>query len=295
MGMKRSGLERLFDGSNTVFLILVGFAALYPFIYILSSSVSSLDAIIRQEVYLWPKGFTLEGYKLIFGDSSVFSAYYNTIWYTAVGTLINVVLTTAAAYPLSRRNYSIRNQVMFFITFTMFFSGGMIPQYILINQLGIYNTRWVMVLPTAVAAWNLIICRVYMQTTIPEELSESAWIDGANDVVIFFKIVLPLSKPILAVLALFYGVSHWNDFFNAILYIRDSDLHPLSLYLRKILILGEESKYMDPFKDDPVTTVAISQRVKYSSIIFTMLPIMCSYPFLQKYFVKGLMIGAIKA
>jgi putative aldouronate transport system permease protein len=297
MAMKMSLGEKVFERLNYFILIILAFITVFPFIFIISSSISSPDAIMRQEVYLLPKDINIDSYAMVLRQGNLLSAYYNTVWYTVVGTLISVFLTTSAAYPLSRRTYSIRSQLMIYFAITMYFSGGLVPQYILVNQLGLYNTRWVMVILGAVGVSNMVIARVFFQTNVPEELTDAARIDGANDIIIYFKMVLPLSKAVVAVLTLQYAVGHWNEFFKALVYLSDSELQPLALYLRRLLIMGtgvefsDESglAYIDEFR-----LLAIRQQFKYASIVITMLPIMCFYPFLQKYFVKGIMIGAIK-
>jgi len=289
--------ERIFDIFNVIILTLLAASTVYPFIYIISASVSSESALARQQVVLWPVGFTLDSYRLVFSDKGILTAYYNSIWYTVVGTLVNVIMTTAAAYPLSRKGYSLRSPIMIYILITMFFSGGMIPSFLLINRLGLYNTRWVMVIPGWVSPWNLMMARVFFQTTIPEDLTDAAKIDGANDVTILFRIVLPLSTPILAVLALYYGIGHWNDFMGPLIYLPDPALQPLSLYLRKVLLMAQAYGGQLQGTQEVLrawANLALVERVKYATIVVALLPIMMSYPFLQKYFVKGVMIGALK-
>lgn len=300
MVTQRSIGEKIFDSCNIVFLILVAFVTAYPMIFILASSFSDYNAILRNEIFMFPKGLTLEGYSDVFSDGAIFKAYYNTLWYTFVGTFINLALTLTAAYALSRKSYMFRSPVTLIISITMFFSGGMIPSFLLINWLGLYDTRWAMVLPGAVSVFNLIMAREFLTLNIPDEMVEAAKIDGANDIYIFYKIVIPLCKPILAVLALFYGVGHWNAFFNAMIYLRDPDYLPLSLYLRRLLVLGTTNFSSDAMADpllvnDPAAIQGITQRIKYASIIVTMLPILLSYPFFQKYFAKGVMIGSLKS
>ncbi len=293
---QRSLGERTFDAANTILLALLALITIYPFLYILGASFSSEDALARQQVILWPVGFTLDSYKIVFSTDEVLLAYGNTIFYTVVGTFLNVLMTTAAAYPLSRKGYSLRSPLMIFLVITMYFSGGLIPFYLLVNQLGLINTRWAVIIPGAVSAWYLLLARVFFQSTIPEELTDAAKVDGANDVVIFFSIVLPLSMPIVAVLALYYGVGHWNDFWGPLIFLNDPNLEPLSLYLRKILILsytyGGETSSADILR--AWASMALVERVKYASIIVTLVPIILTYPFLQRYFVKGVMIGALK-
>lgn len=300
MRIKKSIGEKVFDWCNGIFLVLVASTTLYPFLLIVSGSISDLNAIIRNEVVLWPIGFSLGGYKKIFSDSQILIAYGNTLFYTIFGTLINLAVTLAAAYPLSRKAYRFRGPVMFLFSATMFFGGGLVPFYLLIQNLHMYDTRWVMIIPGAVSVSNLVMARVFFSTNIPDEMSESAKIDGANDVHVFVFIVLPLAKAITAVLALYYGVGHWNNFYNAMVYLRDAKKTPLALYLRRILILGATTFSAEGLEDaemisDPLKLNAVTQQMKYCSIIVTMAPILFVYPFFQKYFAKGVMVGALKA
>jgi putative aldouronate transport system permease protein len=297
MGIRQSAGETSFDVLNYLLLAILGITTTYPLIFVIANSLSGNDALLRAEVFLWPKEFTWEAYESIFIDGGIFLAYYNTLWYTVVGTLVNVALTLMAAYPLSRKGYSLRSGVMVFLAITMFFSGGMVPTYLLIRSLGLYNSRWVMVIPAAVGTMNIVITRVFFQTNVPEELTDAARIDGAHGIQIFYLIAIPMSKPIIAVLSLFYGVGHWNDFMTPLIYLQNSDLHPLSLYLRRILVLGTtnyETSRDVLLWEDVLTIQAVTLRIKYATIVVTMLPIMVAYPFLQKYFVKGVMIGALK-
>lgn len=261
-------------------------------LYTISMSISEPIYAMRNEVYLFPKGFSVESYKMVFENQEVLTAYLNTLWYTGVGTTINILMTVISAYPLSRKRFFIRNHLMVLVTFTMFFSGGMIPSFILINQLGLYNTRWAIVLPVAINTWNLILCRTFFQS-IPDSLEEVATIDGASQFIILFKIFLPLSMPIIAVLILYYAVGHWNSYFSAILYLSDPDLQPMQIYLRKVLILANTSIIGDKMTTGTERSMATLQ-LKYSIIVVATLPILVVYPFLQKYFVKGVMIGSIK-
>jgi len=298
MRYRQSLGEKLFDVANYVLLTLAGIITAYPFIWVLSASLSSENALARQLIVLWPVGFTLDSYKLVFRTDEILQAYGNTILYTLVGTSLNVLLTTCAAYPLSRKTYSLRSAVMVFITITMFFSGGLVPFYLLVSRLGMVNTRSSVIIPGAVSAWNLMIARVFFQATIPDELTDAAKIDGANDVTIFFRVVAPLSTPILAVLSLFYGVGHWNDFFGPLIFLTSKPaLHPLSLYLRKVLTLAQVYGGQVQSGSEMIrawAAMALTERMKYASIVVALLPIMFSYPFVQKYFVKGVMLGALK-
>jgi len=298
---KKSRSRAIFEVCNTIFLAIVIFVTVSPFLLILASSLSGIAPIIQKRVYFLPIDITLEGYRQIFQDGTIFAAYYNTLWYVLVGVAISLTLTLTAGYALSRRYYSLRSHILILITITMFFSGGLVPSYVLVNQLGIFDTRWAIVLPGAVSAWNLMLTRVFMQSSMPDELAEAAKIDGANDLHVFLRIAIPLSKAIIAVLALFYGVALWNSWFGAMLYLRNQDYMPLSLFLRRLILVGGTGNTMvggglldKETLYDPARLMAVKERMKYGSVIVTMLPIMMVYPFLQKYFAKGVMIGALK-
>jgi putative aldouronate transport system permease protein len=284
--------ELPFDIVNYTLLALFSFAMLYPFVYTFSMSISSPVYAVQNVIVLLPKGFSLESYKLVFRDSEIWRSYYNTLWYTGVGTSINVFLTVLSAYPLSKKQYFLRNTLMIFVAFTMFFSGGLIPSFILVTQLGLYNTRWAIILPGAISAWNLILARTFFES-IPESMDEAAVIDGASQLRILTRIYLPLSMPIIAVLVLFYAVGHWNSYFSALLYLPDKTLQPMQLYLRKVLTMANNEIIGSQMAIGYERSLATMQ-LKYTVVIVTILPIICVYPFLQKYFVKGVMIGAIK-
>jgi putative aldouronate transport system permease protein len=255
-------------------------------------SISSPEAVLNREVWLLPKGFSVKAYLRIFENQDVWLSFYNTIWYTTVGTMINVSMTLIGAYVLSRKEFFLRNFLTIFMMITMFFSGGLIPLFLLIKNLHLYNTRWALVIPGAVSFFNVVIARTYIQTSIPEELLDAARIDGANDIRILFTIVVPLSKPIIAVLSIFSAVGHWNSYFPALLYLQDQRLHPLQLYLRKILILNDPS--LVQAIGDVVERTMYALQLKYAIIIVATLPILFIYPFFQKYFVKGILIGSLK-
>jgi putative aldouronate transport system permease protein len=273
-------------------LFLLMLVTLYPFIYIFSMSISAPDAVLNREVLLLPKGFSLESYKMVFENKQVFTSYGNTIFYTVFGTAINLLLTLPCAYALSRSEFTLRRPLMVLITLTMLFNGGLIPNFMLITKLGLYNTRWAILLPGAVSAWNLIIARNYFITSIPPAVTESAKIDGANDIRILYSIILPLSFPIVAVMTLFYAVGHWNMWFKAMLYVPNASLHPLQLYLRKIILLN--SPELMAGVEDAFDRMAYAMQLKYAVILVATLPILCLYPFVIKYFTKGVMIGAVK-
>ncbi len=285
--------ERFASWSLYVVLIVVLFVTLYPFIYVLSMSISDPVAVISREVWLWPVGFSLDAYKLVFEDPGVWRAYYNTFWYTIVGTLVNVTMTVLAAYPLSRSTFVGRKPIMTMIVITLFFSGGLIPTFILIQQLGLYDTRWVMIFPSAVSAFLIIIARTFFQS-IPNAYIEAAKLDGANDIMILWKIVLPLSKPILAVLSLFYAVGHWNAFFTPLVYLPSPDLQPMSIFLSRVLIQDDQSMLGAGGVVDTYARSMLAIQMPYALIVVVILPIVLVYPFLQKHFAKGVMLGGLK-
>ena len=264
---------------------------LYPFIYVVSMSISDPFNVMSQTVWLLPQGLSFAGYELVVADRWLWISYYNTLWYAVVGTSINVFLTVMTAYALSRPTFAIRKPLMFFIAFTMFFGGGFIPLFILVNKLGLYNTRGSVVLPTAMSAFYVIVARTFFMSTIPESLHESATLDGANEVVILRRVIVPLSKPVVAVLALFYAVGHWNSFFYAMLFLPDKRLQPLQLYIMNVLIQSSGGlQYLADWSDRGAMFI----QLKYVVIVVAIVPIICVYPFIQRYFVRGAMIGALK-
>ncbi|WP_168120857.1 carbohydrate ABC transporter permease [Paenibacillus sp. HB172176] len=289
---QKSISERVFDVSNTALMIIIALGTLYPLLYVLFASFSSpMEVMQNRGLFLYPKDFTLEAYRLVFHNPNIKTAYINTMFYVVVGTVFNIFMTSLGAYALSRRNLMWKNAVMFMIVFTMFFEGGLIPVYILIDNLGMINTRWALIIPTAVSAFNLIIMRTSFQT-VPVSLEESARIDGANDWTILFRIILPLSLPVVAVMVLFYGVFHWNSWFSALIYLQSRDLYPMQLILREILITNDTENMLTGVSSGD--KMPIGETVKYATIIISTIPILFLYPFLQRYFVKGVMIGAIK-
>lgn len=277
-----------------VTMILLLITVMYPLIYVLSSSFSSGTAVSTGKVLLWPVEFSTTGYEIIFNYKLVWKGYWNTIIYTVAGTSLNVVLTIMAAYPLSRRDFYGRNIYMTLFMITMFFSGGMIPNYILMSKLHLTDTRWAIILSGGISVYNMVIMRTYFQNSIPYELFEAARLDGITDWGYLFKIVLPLSRAIMAVIVLYYAVAHWNSYFNAMLYVRDRDLYPLQLVLRDIL----NASKVDLSQIDDAELLAqmtgAADLIKYSLIVVSTVPILCAYPFVQKYFEKGVMIGSVK-
>jgi putative aldouronate transport system permease protein len=282
--------DRVFLVFDYALIACILVITLYPFVYVVSASISDPLILKRGEIWLWPRGIQFMAYQRVFRDSTIWTSYYNTIWYVTVGTAINVLLTTLTAFPLSRRSFSGRNTVMMFIAFTMFFSGGMVPTYLLVKSLGLMNSRLAVVLPVAISTWNTIIMRTFFEG-IPVELEEAAKIDGQNELGILMRIFIPLSKPVLAVMVLFYAVGHWNSWFNAMLYLNDTGKYPLQMILRKILIQFDQNSMMTGVLRD---RDMVGQNIRYATIVISTVPILCVYPFLQKYFVKGAMIGAIK-
>ncbi len=291
---QKSKSDIAFDVFNYLLLAIVSFLVLYPLYFILIASVSDPDAINSGGVTFWPVGFNLDGYKKIFEDSSIWTAYYNTIFYTVVGTTIQIFLTMMIAYPLSRKRFSGRILFTIIIMVTLYFQGGMIPTYIWMQQLNLYNTPWVMVLLPAVNVFNVIIARTNIQHNIPEELYEAATIDGCSYFKFFTKMVLPLSRTIISVLVLYYGVAHWNEFMNGLLYLRDNELFPLQIVLRGILVQNQASASMMQDIESMMEAQRAAELIKYGLIVVSTLPILIVYPFLQKYFEKGVMVGSVK-
>ena len=286
--------DKIFYIIITAILTFFFIAVLYPCIFVLSASFSSGVAVQSGKVILFPVDLSIEGYRAVFNTSTVWTGFINSLFYTVVGTTINLVMTLTAAYCLSRRDLPGRNGIMLLFTFTMFFSGGMIPSYMMVQSLGILNTRWALLLPGAIGVYNLIVARTCIINSIPLELLEASQMDGCSDVMYYLKVVIPLSKAIIAVLVLFYGVGHWNAYFNAMIYLHDKSLYPLTLFLREILMASQ----IDPSTvQDPELQARLAEMagaIKYSLIVVSMVPVLIIYPFVQKYFVKGVMIGSVK-
>ena len=286
--------DKIFYIIITAILTFFFIAVLYPCIFVLSASFSSGVAVQSGKVILFPVDLSIEGYRAVFNTSTVWTGFINSLFYTVVGTTINLVMTLTAAYCLSRRDLPGRNGIMLLFTFTMVFSGGMIPSYMMVQSLGILNTRWALLLPGAIGVYNLIVARTFIINSIPLELLEASQMDGCSDVMYYLKVVIPLSKAIIAVLVLFYGVGHWNAYFNAMIYLHDKSLYPLTLFLREILMASQ----IDPSTvQDPELQARLAEMagaIKYSLIVVSMVPVLIIYPFVQKYFVKGVMIGSVK-
>ncbi|KRF02344.1 sugar ABC transporter permease [Paenibacillus sp. Soil766] len=289
---KRQSDEKIFDAVVNAVALLIVVVVLYPLLFIVSASFSDPLMVLNGDVILLPKQITLEAYRNVFHNEQIWNGYGNTILYTAVGTIINLIMTTLAAYPLSRPDLPGRGVFMVFITLTMFFSGGLIPSYLLVKNLGMVDTMWALVIPGAIATYNLIVMRTYFQSNIPWEIQEAAHMDGCSNWKLLTHVILPLSKPIMAVMVLFYAVGHWNSFFNALIYIRSKDLYPLQLVLREVLMVSQADAV-----DSSVgleSKILLAESIKYVVIIISSLPVLLMYPFVQKHFVKGVMIGSLK-
>ncbi|WP_240415383.1 carbohydrate ABC transporter permease [Paenibacillus periandrae] len=293
MNKKVSLGERLFDISNVLLMLGLMIATFYPILYVVIASLSNGSRLIaHQGLLLWPQGFSLDAYKAVLLNPSILQGYKNTLFIVIVGVAINLVLTSIGAYFLSRDNVFWKAPIMMMIVFTMFFSGGLVPFYLTVRALGLYDSIWALIVPGAISTFNLIIMRTYFQS-IPKDMEESAVMDGAGHFTILFRVYLPLAMPVVAVMILYYGVGHWNSWFNAMVFLRNHDLYPLQLILRNILIdndvesmMGQTSTYMSKQE--------VAETVKYAAIMVSIIPILLLYPYVQKYFVKGVMIGALK-
>jgi putative aldouronate transport system permease protein len=285
--------DRVFMFFVYAFLTFCLLVVLYPLVYIVSASFSDPIAVTAGRVWLFPVDITLRGYEVTFQNPQIITGYLNSLFYTVFGTLISVTLTVLIAYPLSRRDLYGGGIIMFLITFTLIFSGGLIPTYLVVKDLGMIDTRWALLIPQAIAAFQVIIARTFFRSAIPFELVEAAELDGCNDLQFLWAVVLPLSKPIIAVLALMYAVAQWNGYFDALIYLKSSDLQPLQLVLRNILILNTTSS-------GSMDATAMAQRqqladlLKYCLVVVATVPVLLIYPFVQRYFVKGMLIGSIK-
>ena len=291
--LKSSNSDRIFVGIITIIMFVYIVIVVYPIIFVTSASFSNPMEVFAGKMWLLPRGFNMEAYKLVFRNNDIFIGYRNTLLYTIVGTFISIVVTMSGAYPMSRKKMYGRNIFMAFFVFTMFFSGGLIPTYMTAKSIGLYNNLWVMVIWGSVSVYNMIVARTFMQNTISEELYEAAAIDNCSDVQAFFKIVLPLCSPIIAVLVLFYAVGYWNSYFNALIYLNNRNLYPLQLFLREILLSSMTDNMTDMSSMD-MSKFMVSESVKYAVIIVSIVPMLILYPFMQGFFIKGIMIGSIK-
>ena len=290
MVVKKTASQKVFDVLNHTFLLLLVLLTLYPCIYVVVASLSNPNEVLKSGgLMVWPKGFQLDTYKLVFQNRMILVGYKNTIFYVVVGTAINLILTIFGAYALSRKDVPGKNAMMMMIIFTMFFRGGMIPEFLINKSIGVYDNRLAIILPYAISVYNLIIMRTFFQN-IPVSLEESAKIDGANDFTILFRIMIPLAIPSIAVVGLYYGVEHWNSYMRSLIYLRNRELFPLQIILREILLQNQN----EALQSATDTTFAYAENLKYATIVVATVPILCVYPFLQRFFVKGVMIGAVK-
>lgn len=288
--------DTLFTWGNNAYLILCLILVLYPLVYVISASFSSPSAVISGKVWIIPVQPTLKAYKAIFNNPQIMTGYLNSLIYTALGTAVSVALTILAAYPLARRDFYGKKLFTAIFVFTMLFSGGLIPTYLLVKNLGLYNTIWAMVLPNALGIYHIIIARTYFQNSIPSDLFEAADLDGCGDFKFLFFVAIPLSGPVIAVITLYYAIGVWNSYFDALIYLTKSKLYPLQVILRNILIINQ----VDPSMISSMDVREISMRqgminvLKYSVIVVASVPLLILYPFIQKYFIRGIMIGSLK-
>lgn len=295
MKIKYTLRDRIFVTVSYILLTLAFLAVLYPLLFMLSASVSDPIYVNQGEVILFPKGFSLDGYQRVLAYKPVWLGYRNTIFYTLTGTTISLIVTFTCAYSLSRKDLVGRKFLMMVIMLTMFFNGGLIPTYLVVRDLNLINKVWSVLLLGATSAWYIIVTRTFMETGIPDGILEAATIDGFSDFRIFTAIVLPLSMPIIAVMALFFGVGRWNSYFTEMIYLSDFNLYPLQLYLREVLIKNQISEVlMSEDAEAAAEQARVAEVMKYALIVVSTLPIMCLYPALQKYFIKGVMVGALK-
>ena len=290
--MRKSFSRKVFEVFNAIFMLLLCAVMLYPFIFTASASLSNAAEVSAGNVTLFPKGFTVEAYKSVLGYQKVWVSYGNTLWYTVVGTIVSLILTICGAYPLSRSDFYGKSVFVFFITLTMIFSGGLIPSFLVNKTLGLYNSRWAIILPGALSTMNMIIMRTFFQN-IPDALEEAATIDGCSDFQILVKIILPLSTASIMTIGMFYAVGYWNSWFSAMIYLRDADKYPLQLVLRQIVLQNQILDLMGQESAEDLSKVT-GESVKYATVMVATVPILCVYPFVQKYFVKGVMVGSIK-
>ena len=279
-----------------IYILITFFTAviLFPLLNIIATSFSSYSAVISGKVWIWPSEIQFETYRAVFQSKSIFIGYRNTLIYTVLGTIINMLVTICAAYPLSFSDLKGKSTISGIFAFTMLFSGGMIPSYMVVNGLGMIDTIWAMLLPGALSVWNMVIMRTFFQSSIPRELYDAALIDGSSDFRYLLSVVLPLSGSIIAVIALYYAVGHWNSYFSGMLYLNSKDKYPLQIFLREILLLGSMDTEIAGSMDYDLYAQGASELIKYAVIIVSTLPMMVIYVFIQKFFVKGVMIGAIK-
>ena len=292
--LKKSWADRAFSVVNTLLLIFALLIVALPILYVIAQSLSTPQEVIAGRVLFWPRRITFIAYKEIFRSKMLLTGYKNSIIYTFTGTLVNVVMTVMCAYPLSRKDFVGRKQIMWLFVFTMIFSAPLIPSFINVRNLKMLNSIWAMIIPGAISAYNMVIARTFFMSNIPDEMIEAADLDGASDMQILIRLVLPLSKAIIAVLVLFYAVGHWNSYFDAFIYLSSEDKLPLQVILRNILANAKMIEEMADATVEQSERLALVEVLKYAVIVFGSLPVLVLYPFVQKYFVKGIMIGSVK-
>jgi putative aldouronate transport system permease protein len=281
----------LFDIVNGLLMLLLLIVTVYPFVYMIAVSFSDSVSVMKGNVYVWPKGFNTDMYRIVLNDPRIWNGYRNTILYTVTGTAVSLVFTSMAAYALSKRKMLFHKPITVLIVITMFFSGGMIPTFLVVKSLGLVDTFWAMIVPGAISAWYLIMMRTFF-AGLPQELEEAGKMDGLNDIGLFIRIALPLSRAVLATIGLFYAVGIWNNFYTPLLYLRNPDLVPLQVILRNLVLAGQTN--MDGSFTLGKDQVIVEESLKYATILVGTLPILVTYPFLQKYFVKGVTVGSLK-
>lgn len=293
-GIGRSRSDLLFDVINYAFFTLAMLVVLYPLYFIVIASISDPYKVAGGQTLLWPAGINFEGYKRVFTNNTILIGYRNSLVYAVLGTFINLLFTLPPGYALSRKGLAFKPSIMIYLMIPMYFGGGLIPSYILVKDLGMLNTIWALMIPGAVSIWSIIVARSFFKSNIPEELYESAVIDGCSHLRFFLSIVLPLSKALIAVLVLQFGLGHWNSWFNALIYISNKKLYPLQLVLRNILIVNDPVLEMIKDQEEIQRRQRLAETLKYASIIVSSVPVLIIYPFLQKYFAKGVLVGSIK-
>lgn len=290
--------DKAFDRINIVFYSILVLIIAYPLVFIASASISNPSAVASGEMWLWPIDITFTGYEKVFENPEIWNGYKNTIIYTLLGTALHLVILLPCAYALSRKDIMGKKFIIWLILFTMLFNGGLIPTYLVVQSLGMLDTMWAIIIPNIVGAWSILVARAFFTQSIPDELVEASEMDGASNFVIFFKVVIPLSAPIIAVMALFHGVSLWNQYFKALIYLSDESLYPLQLILREILIIGQMSADVGGQGglggESLLQAIQNAELIKYAVMIVSTLPLLLIYPFLQRFFVKGVLIGSVK-
>ena len=295
----KAGTDKRFDRVNTIFLILVCLVVGYPLWFVLIASISDPQAVETGKVWLWPVDLNFDGYKRVFAESSILSGYKNTIVYTLTGVVVHLAIVLPCSYALSRQQFVGKVAVTWYFLFTMLFSGGLIPTYLVVKNLGLLDTMWAVILPGAAGAWAILVGRAFFKQTVPEELNEAAKVDGAGDFQVFLRIAVPLSAPIIATLALFHGVGLWNEYFNALIYLSDRDAYPLQLILRELLVVSQDATQGGGAGDagsseSLAEQLRLASLIKYAVMIVASIPLLVIYPFLQRFFTQGVLIGSVK-